>query len=65
MTTVTPAPRELTSEQVAARVPCSLPTLYRLAAAGLGPPSYMVGRFRRYDAAEVERWLADRKRFIK
>lgn len=48
----------LTLADVAVRLDVSIATLNRWIRLGEGPPSYKVGRSRRFDPDELDRWLA-------
>ena len=50
-------PKLLTAQDVAAILSVPLSTLHHWAVQGAGPPSFKVGRHRRYDAAVVAAWL--------
>ncbi|MGL5930193.1 MAG: helix-turn-helix transcriptional regulator [Dermatophilaceae bacterium] len=54
-------PRLLTVPDVAAILCVPVSTLHHWAVRGDGPPSFKVGKHRRYDAAEVAAWLAEVK----
>ncbi len=62
---VTPAPRDLTPTQAAARIGESVTSLYRRLHAGAAPPNYKAGKFRRFPEDELERWLAKRQQAAK
>lgn len=57
-------PRLLTVEDVAAILCVPLSTVHHWAVRGEGPPSFKVGKHRRFDAALVAEWIDRRKREI-
>jgi len=52
----------LTTAQLAERLQIPARTLDQWAYRGFGPPYAKVGRHRRYDSVDVERWIESRKR---
>ncbi len=54
-------PQLLTVKDVAEIMHVPLSTVHHWALRGDGPPSFKIGKHRRYDADAVARWLADRK----
>lgn len=54
-------PQLLTAKDVAEIVHVPLSTVHHWALRGEGPPSFKLGKHRRYDAEAVARWLADRR----
>ncbi len=54
-------PQLLTVKDVATIMHVPLSTAHHWALRGDGPPSFKIGKHRRYDAEEVARWLAERK----
>ena len=58
-------PDALDAMQVAVVCGWTVSTLYRRMEAGDAPPSYKVGRYRRWNQAELERWLAKRRRSVR
>ena len=54
-------PRLLTVEDVAKILCVPLSTVHHWAVQGEGPPSFKVGKHRRFDAALVAAWLEQRK----
>lgn len=54
-------PTLLTVRDVAEITHVPISTVHHWALRGEGPPSFKLGKHRRYDAAEVAAWLADRK----
>jgi predicted DNA-binding transcriptional regulator AlpA len=52
-------PRLIDVRQVGAMVGFSSRTVYRYADAGLMPAGRKIGALRRWDAEEIEKWLAD------
>jgi excisionase family DNA binding protein len=57
-------PRLLTVEDVAKILCVPLSTVHHWAVRGEGPPSFKVGKHRRFDAALVAAWLDRQKREI-
>lgn len=51
--------RLLTVEEVADFLGVPVNTLYQWRHKGTGPVAFRVGRFLRYDAADVRQWLTD------
>lgn len=51
----------LTVKDVAEITHVPVSTVHHWALRGDGPPSFKLGKHRRYDAREVARWLADRR----
>lgn len=54
-------PQLLTVEDVARILCVPLSTVHHWAAHGDGPPSFKVGKHRRFDAAAVAAWIEKRK----
>lgn len=54
-------PTLLTVRDVAEITHVPISTVHHWALRGECPPSFKLGKHRRYDAAEVSAWLADRK----
>lgn len=54
-------PRLLTVPDVAAILCVPVSTVHHWAARGDGPPSFKVGKHRRFDATLVRQWLDDTK----
>ena len=54
-------PKLLTVKDVAAIMHVPLSTVHHWALRGDGPPSFKIGKHRRYDADVVAAWLAERK----
>lgn len=54
-------PRLLTVRDVSEIVQVPLSTVHHWALRGDGPPSFKLGKHRRYDAAAVLAWLDERK----
>lgn len=52
-------PELLTVRDVAAILSVPVSTVHHWALRGDGPPSFKVGKHRRYDAAAVRAWLVD------
>lgn len=50
-------PKLLTAQDVAKILSVPLSTLHHWAVRGKGPPSFKVGKHRRFDAAAVAAWL--------
>jgi excisionase family DNA binding protein len=46
---------------VAVRLGVSVSTLNRWIADGIGPPSFLIGRSRRFDESELETWLHEQR----
>lgn len=63
--TIAPCRQLLTAKQVAARLGCSWRTIYRLADMGRMPFGVKIGALRRWDAEEIERWIADGSKPVK
>lgn len=57
-------PRLLTVRDVSKILCVPLSTVHHWAVRGEGPPSFKVGKHRRYDAAAVADWLDHRKQEI-
>jgi excisionase family DNA binding protein len=58
-----PAPvRLLSVEEVAGMLQVPVQTIYQWRLRGLGPPSMRVGRYVRFDPADLSRWIEGRKR---
>lgn len=57
-------PKLLTVRDVSEILCVPLSTLHHWAVQGEGPPSFKVGRHRRYDAAMVADWLAKQKEAV-
>ncbi len=55
-------PRLLTVKDVAEILCVPVSTVHHWAGRGEGPPSFKVGKHRRYDAATVLRWIEETKR---
>ncbi|NUR08358.1 MAG: helix-turn-helix domain-containing protein [Nocardioidaceae bacterium] len=55
-------PQLLTVPDVAEILCVPVSTVHHWAARGDGPPSFKVGKHRRFDAAEVRQWLDETKR---
>ena len=55
-------PRLLTVRDVAEILCVPVSTVHHLAVRGDGPPSFKVGKHRRFDAAMVREWLDEAKR---
>lgn len=55
-------PRLLTVKDVAAILCVPVSTVHHWAVRGEGPPSFKVGKHRRYDAETVLHWLNEAKR---
>lgn len=53
---------ELRKPDVAARLKISVATLDRWIRDGKAPASFLIGRERRFDTEEVDRWLAEQRR---
>lgn len=51
-------PRFMTVQEVAELLQVPVSTVYHWAAYGQGPPSFKVGKHRRYKADAVAQWLA-------
>ncbi len=60
MTCALPIEPYLTHAETARVLRVSPKTLYQMNWNGTGPSRYKVGRYCRYDVAEVRAWLADR-----
>lgn len=54
-------PMLLTVRDVAEITHVPVSTVHHWALRGQGPPSFKLGKHRRYDAAEVAAWIAQRK----
>lgn len=52
-------PRFMTVQEVAELLQVPVSTVYHWAAYGQGPPSFKVGKHRRFKADAVAEWLAD------
>lgn len=48
--------------ETAAYLGLPVSTLHHLVAVGTAPPSFKIGKARKFDRAEVEAWLEERKR---
>ncbi|KRE56415.1 helix-turn-helix domain-containing protein [Phycicoccus sp. Soil748] len=57
-------PRLLTVEDVAEILCVPLSTVHHWAVRGEGPPSFKVGKHRRFDAAVVAAWLAKQQQDV-
>jgi excisionase family DNA binding protein len=55
-------PRLLTVAQVAEILHVPVSTVHHWAVRGEGPPSFKVGKHRRFDASMVREWLDEAKR---
>ena len=55
-------PRLLTVKNVAEILCVPVSTVHHWAVHGEGPPSFKIGKHRRFDAAAVLRWIEDTKR---
>lgn len=53
-----PARRAWNADQVGARLGCSARHVYRMADAGMMPWGFKLGSLRRWNADEIEAWLA-------
>lgn len=53
-----PSKRYLTPEQVAELLSIPTATLYKWRYSGTGPPATKVGKYLRFEATELDRWLA-------
>jgi len=53
-----PARRAWNADQVAARLGCSARHVYRMADMGVMPWGFKLGFLRRWDADEIESWIA-------
>ena len=54
-------PKLLTVKDVAEITHVPVSTVHHWALRGEGPPSFKLGKHRRYDAAAIPLWLAERK----
>ncbi|MGV0992894.1 MAG: helix-turn-helix transcriptional regulator [Mycobacterium sp.] len=54
-------PRLLTAKNIAEILCVPVSTVHHWAGRGEGPPSFKVGKHRRYDAAAVLRWIEQTK----
>lgn len=57
-------PKLLTVRDVSEILSVPLSTLHHWAVQGAGPPSFKVGRHRRYDAAVVAAWLEKQQQYV-
>ncbi len=57
--TTTMPDRLWTVQEVASFLGVPVATLYQWRYCGVGPKAYRVGRYLRYDPAEVSRWLQE------
>ena len=57
-------PKLLTAQDVAKILSVPLSTLHHWAVRGEGPPSFKVGKHRRFDAAVVATWLEKQQRDV-
>ena len=55
-------PRLLTVKQVAEILSVPVSTVHHWAVRGEGPPSFKVGKHRRFDAEAVRQWIEDARR---
>jgi excisionase family DNA binding protein len=53
--------RDLSIEEVCAKIGVSIRTLRTLIQTGQAPPSYKLSRRRLFPEAELERWLAEQR----
>lgn len=58
-TTTVTFPQFMTVQEVAQLLQVPVSTVYHWAAYGEGPPSFKVGKHRRFKAAAVAQWLAE------
>lgn len=59
MSTTSLGEQALSARDLAAKLRCSRPQVYRLMAQGLLPKGFSIGRGRRWLASEIDTWLRE------